>query len=371
MARENDILRSYVRLALNEVKPADLPPYSGVIKKYEQKYHRLAELYVRIVNENVHLISTRQNVIRKVVNVLNYYAGRGEQNQATLARMLGVGNEIPMGQAARMAMAFEDAMGLEMHRPLREIERVAQLRIADFGDEIQELRKIVSRLSDAKNVPPEAPADAELGSWAFGEERPAVPMEKDTEEEEDLLFRLKNHFGGGQWGDSNLSRFFARKIQGYLKDNQYTYLFDFPEAKYDTVYRGMNVPPKVIFDMLGEDDDVVQALRNAAIRPNTQVHLDREFVFEPRGDTSSWSVDYDIAHNFTQEGNYGDYGIVLSADAMENADRLIINPDTIYSVETFEEFDQEREVIAVGPVKVFAVDFFFYGKKPRDPTPVK
>lgn len=199
----------------------------------------------------------------------------------------------------------------------------------------------------------EAPKGAELGRIAFAPVRKTKPYEKNTDIEEQLFNALKNHY------DSNwkLSSEQCQLLQKILANGWYSDIIK--EPKDDIVYRGMNVDEKWLRTVLD--------LNDAEETPGEGIE-EIFFTFVPdtrrRQAASSWTQDKNTAEYFStyQSAMQPDthYKIVLYAKVVDNPNMFVVGENGLYDVEYLGDNSDEHEVIGLGSIKVFKIEWEWF-----------
>ena len=144
-----------------------------------------------------------------------------------------------------------------------------------------------------------------------------------------------------------------------IDDGEYTKLLRFPVEKYPVIYRGMTLEANDLYNLIDSE------IQGDEVGDWDVINFSG--VARPKADTASWTIDEKVALNFSSSGidpheelstsSEKTYGIIVHAKSAENADKLILNPDTIYNVRAFASYGNEREVIAVGDIKFFKITY--------------
>jgi hypothetical protein len=188
---------------------------------------------------------------------------------------------------------------------------------------------------------PEAPDTAPLQKYAFADQRPDVPDEPNTSDEEQLFADLKRHFNDNVPVDKKSSQ----EIKGFLNNDMYGTVFHAPDVK--MVYRGMAVDEKWLKSALNVDQIEDKGERQAT------------FTFTPREHegASSWTLSKDVADDFAQDSSMP-YSVILAANISDNPDKFVTGPDGLYDVNGLNNFTTEQEVISLGDVKVAGIKWY-------------
>ena len=256
----------------------------------------------------------------------------GEKPELWLARVYRrLCEDIGYNEAAD---AFKDAV--------LNIDKTLQAYINALDEAQKAIHKNFEKNAEAE------PQDA-LGSYAFAEERDDVPFEKDKAIERKLYYALDAHLDG----NIPLSTTLTDLIKDSLKKGQYTKLFR--EPRVGTIYRGMFVREEWLRKALkiGKKEDIP--------RRGSQ---DASFTFTPRrGNASSWSSARTSATDFAWGSTpYADeyrgaaYGVILYAAPEDNTGRLL-DVKELYMVDGLDSYQGEKEVIGIGKIKVFKVEW--------------
>lgn len=217
--------------------------------------------------------------------------------------------------------------------------QTAYVTIIDIKNEIQTL------IDDASsNAEIEAKA-GDLGKWAFAQNRKDVPREQNTDVEDDLENAIWLHLHD----DAKLNQSDAHQIKDYVDNHQYLPLLQFPEELYEEVYRGMSLTGEEFHKIFGfEPEDQETAI------------LDIDIQAKPRGATASWTINVNKAREFATSGGK-QIAVILAANTLINSGKFILNPERIYDVEQFSEYEEELETIGIGSIKVHRIAYAFPG----------
>lgn len=188
-----------------------------------------------------------------------------------------------------------------------------------------------------KNSKPEASPDDEFEEFIFADERHGqVPDEPDTRDEKALYDELKAHFVANE----ALSKDEASLIKRLMADGKYSTILKKPDVEY--VYRGMTVYDEYIRRALGLGDD--ESLPRKGSKTAS-------FTFTPRnGGGSSWSLRHESTHGFM--GGNKDYNVLLLARTSDNDGSFVSGPGGLYNVGELGKYDDEQEIVGLGPIKV-------------------
>lgn len=215
--------------------------------------------------------------------------------------------------------------------------------IPSFVSRIEKhVEKMAERLDAASEAPPAAP----LGRIAFAGTRPNKPFEPDTDREKALHRALLNHIRN----NIALSGRDVTDIKELLKKGWYSEVFKAPSVP--VVYRGMAVSKKWL----------MAALKRQRIDEKGSV--EKSFTYTPRrGGSSSWSTVKSVAKAFAIDSDArftssADVLVILSARVKDNAGSLITGPGGIYKVVDADFLEDEKEVVGLGKLRVFKVEWF-------------
>lgn len=187
-----------------------------------------------------------------------------------------------------------------------------------------------------------------LDSIAFADERPKYKgVEPNNSLEKKLLGMIKGHFAGGSYEPINSSA--AAMFQKFMEKGQYDDIFHEPEE--ETVYRGMCVPESWLIKAIGKIDADEGVIK-------------KKFTFAPRNSVSSWTTSDSVAEDFSSydvDNNFSFaekcYSIIMKARVADNKNKLIDCVAGLYFVEDFIEYSVESETIALGPIKVYELEY--------------
>lgn len=192
--------------------------------------------------------------------------------------------------------------------------------------------------------------DAPLGRVAFAGDRTDLPgtdldemPEPDTELEWELYGKLMRHFTQS----THIGAATANTIRGFLERGLYTDVFRAPDVP--EVFRGMYIGRDWLIKAVGP--------QGASSKGAAQV----SFTFEPKGGGSSWTTDEAVARKFGGfEG--GDHreeyvAVLLHARVADHPGQLVVGPEGLYRVGGFAGIPEEREVLALGPIRVHRIEW--------------
>lgn len=195
---------------------------------------------------------------------------------------------------------------------------------------------------------PEGPIDGLLQQYAFADydqRSPEIPKEKNTPEEDELLDALATHFHSNE----HISPKDANTIEQFLKDEVYSAIFHEPNVK--KVYRGMIVP----------NEFITRAFNIDASADVSDDIIDGHFTFTPNEDigATSWTTSIDIAQQYAIKSKVHvaspKSGIIMVANVADNPYKFIAGEGGLYDVRSFAPYVYEKEVLALGAIKVHRV----------------
>lgn len=202
-----------------------------------------------------------------------------------------------------------------------------------------------------------------FGKFFAGQERRLpdyTAPEKNTDEEERLYFKIKDHIFDT---DSAISTQVAKEIQDILKSGLYTDIFKKPNVRF--VIRGMFLEPMEFYYMFKEvlDDETKNSIRNGTTTKGTINKPTRFRPFRNRG-ASSWTKSEEKATDFTRGSiNKDHFRILLFA-------RVTDNPHAFFDLEDFysinidmNSYEDEKEVIGLGEIGVAYFEWQRIGRK--------
>jgi hypothetical protein len=85
------------------------------------------------------------------------------------------------------------------------------------------------------------------------------------------------------------------------------------------------------------------------------IEINKNYIFKPRENSSSWSLDYKVAEEFAFSNSRG-LGIILIARIMDNANSLFAGEGGFYDIKDIYDVEHEDEVMAIGPIKVHVIE---------------
>jgi hypothetical protein len=203
--------------------------------------------------------------------------------------------------------------------------------------DLAKVPKIIAKEKEQVEKAAEAPPKAPLGRLAFPGHRKNKPFEADTEREEELYNDISAHFNENE----PLNAADAKLLKTFLDKGWYEDVFHEPNG---SIYRGMSV----------NADWLKMALKVKKLSNHGSVT--KSFTFTPRGGSSSWSTSKSVAQGFKSSGD-GNFNVILHAKTEQNPKRFLTGPGGLYKVDGFNEFPDEKEVVGIGPIKVFKVEW--------------
>jgi hypothetical protein len=219
----------------------------------------------------------------------------------------------------------------------------------DFADSMlfAAARSIKQNINLEKKIPPEAPDSAIFQKYIFGQNRSAksAPREMNTKIENDVELKLRQHYDHAKLLDKTTGMMLAK----LGKKGQYSDVLSVPE-KYEIAYRGMRITKAALRKLLGKQ------------KPEGSGTVEKNMTYKPRKGSSSWSIRRSVAHGFAEESN-GSGEVLIILHSYIETNTFIMNPDAATTVTTraVGAIESEREVIAVGNVRVFAFEYRIEG----------
>lgn len=201
----------------------------------------------------------------------------------------------------------------------------------------------------ATNKHAEAPESAPLGKIAFAPERLDIDaLEKNTPKEDNLKRQLYRHFDGG----AKINASAANLIKRLLKQGIYEPVFHKPDVT--EVQRGMTVKAQWLATALGKTTKTIPKKGSK----------NKSFVYKPKGGkSSSWTVSKQVANRFAHDNTHkGDYTVIMYAKVSQNKDNLL-SPKGMYKLDFAEEFKAEKEVVGLGDIKVYKIEWKHIGSR--------
>lgn len=151
-----------------------------------------------------------------------------------------------------------------------------------------------------------------------------VELEKNTDIEDELFFKLESHFLENQKFDKKT---FDLMIK-LAKSKKYPDMFSLSKSK--TIYRGMMVHESYVHNLNKGDS----------------------FLFSPKDYISSWTTNLNAARNFL--GTYFEKNvraIILKANSNNNNSENWLDCSGFYNLLAISDFKDEKEVIVAGKIK--------------------
>lgn len=267
------------------------------------------------------------------------------------------------------------------------LANVSKMTFTRLSNILKDARAEARKRKASANKVAAAPESSPLGKWAWPQQRVkgrGLPFEKSTPLEKDLFDGLEDHFGhSGKVSDEE-----AVQLQKLLKKGTYSDVIK-PPPEGKILMRGMTVPVKWL----------VSALGYAAVSElPAWGSINKSMTFTPRkgGASTSWTDKRSIANEFSNvsldllsdlkklspknpsfkdkvedilsyAGRGEECGIVMYAAVDRNPGRFLSGPDGLYKVSFSQDFDDERESVGLGPIKVQRLDFVRLDGKGRLP----
>lgn len=213
---------------------------------------------------------------------------------------------------------------------------------------LSELRKEKSIIekNKKKNAAKYKKDDKLFGDYAFPEGRDDIDViERNTKIESEIENAIIDHFND----NVSISKYHSSILQSVLARGLYNDIIKEPQVQY--AFRGMLVNRKWLKAMGVNLEDL-----------NVRTYIDKKFTFKPkRGDSSSWTEEFNIAFKFSKE----DYietrkdfniAIVLRANVAENKNKFLQSTNGLYNISFIhDEFHKEKEIVGLGPISVEGV----------------
>lgn len=217
---------------------------------------------------------------------------------------------------------------------------------------LKELRDILSgimtesMLNELESQVPDSMSGtsaAKLDDFAFGDER---GLEEKNTPHEQMLFKVIKDFIGGK---KLIPPWAVSEIVSYISRGLYSSVFKKPS--HELIYRGMALEKAELSKMLHVPEVAVSG------------KSDVKFVFRPTtpNATSSWTYDIDSAKSFRRSQTKSDnaLGMVMTARVADNSNSTLFDCTEFYKLDTVLDMimSQEKEVLAIGPIKVSHVEW--------------
>lgn len=206
--------------------------------------------------------------------------------------------------------------------------------VKTFESYIKTTNKSIDKFATATGKSP-------LGKLAFPGSRnnKKLPVEPNTQTENELFNDLVAHFEGSELLDKEKSNL----IRKFLQKGNYHDVFK--EPKVATLYRGMGV----------KSTWLAKALKLNVKELGRKGSLEKSFTFTPNRGGSSWTSDIKTARNFGHNNatsDFDSYVVIMHANVDKNPSRFIVGPGGLYNVDGFDTHIDEKESIGLGPIKV-------------------
>lgn len=221
-------------------------------------------------------------------------------------------------------------------------------KLQNYESDIKKLfdtvRKAVEEVESASEAPPGSP----LGRIAFANARPDMPPESDTEVESRLLRRIWNHFSGNQLLEPRE----MEMIRGFMRDGIYTSIFR--ESNEHQLVRGISISEKFLRELTGIEGEIPE-----------KGSIETSYTYTTRT-ASSWTSEQWVAKNFARRGTSPAYdntpgvpfAVLLHARVGDNPNTFVAGPGGLYGIKAVSTaYGNEEETIALGPVRLFAVEW--------------
>jgi hypothetical protein len=282
-------------------------------------------------------------------------ASRGGSDMSTRVRASLFSDRGPVFGLSDGGFDVWDLKGfiIDVLRPLYSDKKTAEeaLDTAEWlsGPIVDEIAAIKAGLGNLKGgEDPSAP----LGRFAFATGRAAgarVPWEPNTKDESELLARINAYFAQ----NINIPPEAAAELLDLYQQGLYADILRGPDV--EIVYRGMGAGSKWLRKLLG--------LRaKDPIPPNGTAEVKATYR-SSEGAAISWSADRDMAVKFAKQAfkNRGDtgaeYTLLLTARVSDNPKVFLAGPGGLYKLKVPSGYKQESEVLALGPVKLYGVEW--------------
>jgi hypothetical protein len=163
--------------------------------------------------------------------------------------------------------------------------------------------------------------------------------EPSTKIEDELFKRIRDHLIDNVSLDSKSAAF----LKDLLKSGYYTNIIKAPKS--DAIFRGMGVAESFMKAAMPQE----KTIKPYGISK-------KQLKFKPilASKATSWSSEIESAKNFAQTKENMPYAILLKASVDRNHGSLL-DMSGFYDVESFENFSNENEVLAIGDVIVDSV----------------
>lgn len=207
---------------------------------------------------------------------------------------------------------------------------------------------------DSKDFPPEHPSDMEnppYGKYIFAPMRTSqVPFEENTDEEDEAYKALRQHI----LDNEPVKKGVADKISDVMKTDAYKNVLHEPEE--ELLYRGMAVNASTLRKFAKISDEIPE-------RGEKEVTIEvtpKEKAYSSEGQSTSWSVDFYSAVDFTQTDDRHPYAIIIAARKSDNPDVFLDGTTGVYQVRGLNHYSNEKEAIALKTVKAFKIHWQYH-----------
>ena len=196
--------------------------------------------------------------------------------------------------------------------------------------------------------------DGIFGKWAFPQDRidaadlPSTASdEKNTSEEDIALIELIDHVKDNK----DLSDAAISIIKSAMVSGKYADILKAPRFGAN-LYRGIAVSDEWLDELLGKS----RAKSGKVQKVNAS---DIVYKSPSGGNTSSWSASQAVSTDFALRNNAGDKKnlIMLVAMAGMNMGTFLVGMDGFYKLTKIKNYNDEEEILALGPVKVFSMEW--------------
>jgi hypothetical protein len=191
----------------------------------------------------------------------------------------------------------------------------------------------------------DSPVGGPLGKTAFSKNRldDAPRNEPDMRAERELYDDLKDYV----ISNTPLKNAPGKTVQDLISTGKYPKIFKSPAAGL-TVYRGMVVSEKWLAAALGAKEDEV---------PDSGEE-ETSFTYAPQGgSSSSWSRQKEAAQRFANRARGGKFAVVIHASESDNPESFLDMNDGLYNVTPMKRYSNEQEVMGIGDIKVFKLEW--------------
>jgi len=184
------------------------------------------------------------------------------------------------------------------------------------------------------------------GKYAFPGDRKSLsdPIEPHTANEKKSLADIIAHFQDSK----GLSKQTANTLLKLKKQGQYTDIVKTPQGS--EIYRGMGFEIEGYKHFMSDDE-----FFDFANSDEYNFEINKNYIFKPHANSSSWSLDYKVAEEFAFSNSRG-LGIILIARIMDNANSLFAGKGGFYDIQDIYDVEHEDEVVAIGPIKVHVIE---------------